>query len=190
MSDYDPKIFSAANLISMSRAFLLVPTIISLQNQLNTIALAIMAFGAFTDFLDGFVARHFKTVSSFGKVLDPIADKISIGTLLIYLCAFRDLPWWFFLVLAGRDSTIVASAAYLMNAHSKAFQANFSGKLSVNFVALTLILYVLELDPYKNYVMWVAAAVMVLSWIRYMRVYFIYLKIHLRRRKAGDSQHA
>jgi hypothetical protein len=82
----------------------------------------------------------------------------------------------------------MASAAYLMNAHSKAFQANFSGKVSVNFLALTVILFVLDLDPYKTYVMWIAAAVMVLSWLRYMRVFFIYLKIHLQR-KTGSSQH-
>lgn len=188
MSKEVSQVFTIANLLTMSRAFLLVPIIIALHNGQNVLALVIMTIGAITDLFDGFVARHFNTVSSFGKVLDPTSDKMVIGTILIYLCAFRGLPWWFFLILLFRDSSIMASAAYLMNAHSKAFQANFSGKVSVNFLALTVILFVLDLDPYKTYVMWIAAAVMVLSWLRYMRVFFIYLKIHLQR-KTGSSQH-
>ncbi len=148
-----------------------------------------MAIAVFTDFLDGFLARHLKTVSSFGKILDPVTDKINIASLLIWLTAFHGLPWWFFAILLSRDLSIAGSSAYLMSAHRKAFQANFSGKLSVNLNALTIILYIINLHPYKEYVMWTAAVVMVLSWLRYMRVYFIYLRIHLKR-KAGSSQYA
>lgn len=184
-----PYIFSVANLVSILRAFLVIPVVITLHSGKIELTLILMAIGVFSDFLDGFLARHMHTVSPFGKVLDPVADKINISTLLIWLTAFEGLPWWFFTILVARDLSIAGSSAYLMNAHRKAFQANFSGKLSINLNALTIILYIIDWRPYKEYVMWTAAIVMALSWLRYMRVYFIYLKIHLKR-KAGGSQYA
>ncbi|HKJ69832.1 MAG TPA: CDP-alcohol phosphatidyltransferase family protein [bacterium] len=187
MTNKLPYIFSAANLVSILRAFLIVPVIIALHSGHILLTLVLMAVGVLSDFLDGYVARHSRTVSSFGKMLDPIADKINIANLLIYLTAFRGLPWWFFTILLVRDLSIAASAAYLMNAHRKAFQANFSGKLSINFIALTIILYVIDWSPYKEYVMWLATGTLILSWGRYVRVYFIYLKIHLRRRAGGSN---
>ncbi len=185
----EPKIFSPANLISAFRAFLAVPILVTLHQEKLLLSLSLMGVGVFTDFLDGFVARKFHARSAFGKVLDPVADKITLASLLIYLGFFTDLPWWFLVILVIRDLSIVSSAAYLMSAHRKAFQANFSGKVSINLTALTIIMYVVNLDPYKTYVMWVAAAAMVLSWIRYMRVYFIYFRIH-QQRKSGSEGYA
>lgn len=185
----DPRIFSPANLISVFRAFLTVPIIVALHRMEIVTALSLMGIGVFTDFLDGFVARRFQGKSAFGKILDPVADKIVLASLLIYLGFFRDLPWWFLVILVVRDLTIAGSAAYLMNAHRKAFQANFSGKVSVNLIALTIILYVIGWDPYKAYVMWVTSGAMVLSWVRYMRVYFIYFRIY-QQRKSGSEGYA
>ncbi|MCF7805790.1 MAG: CDP-alcohol phosphatidyltransferase family protein [Candidatus Marinimicrobia bacterium] len=187
MTDRQPRIFTAPNLLSVSRAFLLIPILICLKHDHILGAFLLMGIGAVTDFLDGFVARRSKVVSSFGKVLDPVSDKIAIGSLMVYLVAFEGLPWWFLATLVGRDLSIIASAAFLMSAHKKAFQANFSGKVSINLIALTIILYLLNWMPYKNYAMWAAYVVMVLSWVRYLRVYFIYLKIHIRRKKGSQT---
>jgi len=184
-----PRVFLPANLISAFRAFLVVPTIIALHQREVAIALGLMGLGVFTDFLDGFVARKFQGISSFGKVLDPVADKITVASLLIYLGFFRDLPWWFLVILVVRDLSIAGSAAYLMNVHRKAFQANFSGKISVNLIALTIIVYVINWAPYKVYIMWLASAVMILSWIRYLRVYFIYYRIY-QQRQSGREEYA
>jgi len=189
MSKSPPRIFTAPNLVSVSRAFLVIPIVIALKNDFLLGAFGLMIFGVFTDFLDGFLARHLKSVSSFGKVLDPVADKVAIGNLLIYLVAFEGLPWWFLAILVSRDLTVAASAAFLMSAHKKAFQANFSGKVSINLIALTIIVYILNWMPYKTYIMWVATAAMVISWLRYLRVYYIYFKIHIRR-KSGSKTYA
>lgn len=189
MSKQESNIFSLANLVSIFRAFLIVPIVISLHLGYLTLTLGLMLVGVVSDFLDGFLARHFDSVSPFGKILDPVADKINIANMLIYLGAFRGLPWWFLIVLVTRDLSIAASSAYLMSAHRKAYQANFSGKLSINLIALTIILYVVDWAPYKEYAMWSALVMMIISWMRYLRVYFIYWRIHLRR-EAGRSNYA
>lgn len=54
-------------------------------------ALALYTLGCVTDFLDGYIARHYKLESNFGKFLDPVADKIFIATVLISLVANGNL---------------------------------------------------------------------------------------------------
>lgn len=56
-----------------------------------------------TDFLDGKLARSRNSVTEFGKLLDPIADKALIGTALISLSILHDLPWWVTVVILTRE---------------------------------------------------------------------------------------
>ena len=66
----------------------------------NLVALAIFAFAAFTDSLDGYVARRYDQVSSFGKFIDPLADKfLVVAALLIFVSRGQMAPWACFLVL-------------------------------------------------------------------------------------------
>ena len=56
-----------------------------------------------TDFFDGKLARSRNTVTEFGKLLDPIADKALIGTALISLSILHTLPWWVTIVILTRE---------------------------------------------------------------------------------------
>lgn len=66
---------------------------------------AALAFAgaSLTDFADGWIARTFHLVTSFGKVADPIADKALTGTALILLSAYDALPWWVTFVILARE---------------------------------------------------------------------------------------
>ena len=65
-------------------------------------ALAFVA-ASLTDFADGWIARTFHLVTSFGKVADPIADKALTGTALILLSVYDALPWWVTVVILARE---------------------------------------------------------------------------------------
>lgn len=56
-----------------------------------------------TDFLDGRIARAKNQITEFGKLLDPIADKVSIGTAMISLSILHHLPWWITIVILIRE---------------------------------------------------------------------------------------
>jgi len=58
---------------------------------------------SFTDFVDGWIARHWHLVTAFGKVADPIADKALTGTALVLLSAYGRLPWWVTVVILARE---------------------------------------------------------------------------------------
>lgn len=58
------------------------------------LAAAVFAFAAATDGVDGWVARRLHLVSGLGQFLDPLADKLLVGTALVALAADERLPWW------------------------------------------------------------------------------------------------
>ena len=71
---------------------------------------AAFAFGvaSITDFVDGWIARRYGLVTSFGKVADPIADKALTGSALVLLSIYDTLPWWVTLVILVREWGITA----------------------------------------------------------------------------------
>jgi CDP-diacylglycerol--glycerol-3-phosphate 3-phosphatidyltransferase len=60
-------------------------------------------FVGLTDFFDGRIARSRKQITSFGTLLDPIADKAAIGTALIGLSMLHRLPWWVTAIIMARE---------------------------------------------------------------------------------------
>jgi CDP-diacylglycerol---glycerol-3-phosphate 3-phosphatidyltransferase len=61
-----------------------------------------------TDFVDGWIARRFQLITSFGKVADPIADKALTGTALVLLSAYGRLAWWVTALILLREWGITA----------------------------------------------------------------------------------
>jgi len=69
-----------------------------------------VAFGL-SDFADGLIARHFNLRTRFGAIADPLADKLAMLTAVLLLAQHDWLPWWFALLVIGRDLLIVSGAA-------------------------------------------------------------------------------
>lgn len=71
-------------------------------------AIALVAVAAFTDLLDGFLARRRNQVTPLGVLLDPIADKFLISTIFICLVAADLSPAWVAIVIVGREFAVTA----------------------------------------------------------------------------------
>ena len=63
------------------------------------IALAIFAVASITDFFDGKIARKYNLITDIGKLLDPLADKLTQSSLLLALSILGILPWWIFAIV-------------------------------------------------------------------------------------------
>jgi cardiolipin synthase len=72
--------------------------------------LALFALAAFTDALDGFLAKRFDWTSELGKVLDPLADKLLLVTVFVCLSATGLAPWWLTAIVILRDLVILFGA--------------------------------------------------------------------------------
>jgi cardiolipin synthase (CMP-forming) len=135
------RIWTIPNALSMLR-LLGVPLFLwlVLGPQADGWALLVLALSAVTDYLDGKIARATGQLSSYGAILDPLADRAYIAAAVIAL-AIRDIiPWWLVFVLVGRE--VVMGVVLLL------MRMNGLGALPVHFVgkaATFALLYALPL---------------------------------------------
>ena len=104
-----PGFWTISNQLSILRGVLAIPVAILIAQGDVWWAFGLCWFAALTDWLDGFVARATNTVSEWGKILDPIADKILVGVIVVMLVLEGLLPLRSVLVVVGRDVIILAA---------------------------------------------------------------------------------
>ncbi len=99
------------NLITLIRIMITAPIAVALLHQRLLATLILFAIAALSDALDGFLARRFGWQSELGAILDPIADKLLLATVLISLTVLGLVPLWLMAAALARDAVIVAGAA-------------------------------------------------------------------------------
>src|SRR3984885_9547373 len=78
----------------------------------QTAAAILLAVLGATDWVDGYVARHFGQVTTLGKVLDPLADRVLVGTAVISILVYGAVPLWFGIATIARE--VLVSAMVLL----------------------------------------------------------------------------
>jgi cardiolipin synthase len=98
------------NVLTVLRIILIVPIAVALLHHQLLAALGLFALAAFSDLLDGFLARRFGWQSAVGGVLDPAADKLLLATLFVVLAVLHLVPLWLMAAALARDLIIVLGA--------------------------------------------------------------------------------
>ena len=107
------RIFTAPNGITFVR-LACIPLFVWLlfgAHEQTAAAILLAVLGA-TDWVDGFVARRFGQVSTLGKVIDPLADRVLVGTAVISILVYGAVPLWFGLATIARE--VLVSAMVLL----------------------------------------------------------------------------
>ncbi|HVT62731.1 MAG TPA: CDP-alcohol phosphatidyltransferase family protein [Legionellaceae bacterium] len=94
------------NILTLIRLLLVLPFLLCLFHHEFVLAFYIFMIAGITDALDGWLARGFAWQSNFGKLLDPMADKLLIASSFISLAILSILPWWLVILVFARDLTI------------------------------------------------------------------------------------
>jgi CDP-diacylglycerol--glycerol-3-phosphate 3-phosphatidyltransferase len=97
------------NALTLARILLVPVLVVALTVESpggSTIAAAVFALAALTDGLDGYVARSRQAVTTFGKVMDPVADKLMIAAALISLVSLHRLAAWVAMVIIAREFAV------------------------------------------------------------------------------------
>lgn len=101
-----------------------------------------------TDFADGRIARSRKQITAFGEFMDPVADKIAIGTALIGLSMLGRLWWWVSIVILIREVGITIMRLTIIK--KVVIPANKGGKLKTLMQGFALLFYILPLPSYLS----------------------------------------
>lgn len=163
---------------------ILIPTyhvgVVSIS-LINIIVCILFAVASITDFVDGYLARKHNLVTTFGKFLDPIADKLLVNTLFIIMAVFGIVPAVPVIVMIWRD-TIVDGLRMIAMEKGKVVPAGMLGKLKTVLQMLALVFVLLNNLPFELYgfpmadmLVWSAMVVSILSGI----YYFVQLKDYL-----------
>ena len=182
------RIMTLANAISISRIFLAIPLVLIFEDIADGMtgklwqAFALIIIIVLTDFLDGYVARKAGEITNFGKLIDPVADKVCMMVVLIYLIISNKLPFLlFFITLAIRDIFLIIIGVYLMFFQEEIFQSNKSGKWFIGISSLMMVLFLFK-DPLNipNLILWssylISTLLFMFSTFEYIRRYLRYFK--------------
>ncbi|MFN2539668.1 MAG: CDP-diacylglycerol--glycerol-3-phosphate 3-phosphatidyltransferase [Mycobacteriales bacterium] len=140
------------------------------HNGWRWVASAVFALASYTDRIDGQLARSRNLVTSFGKLVDPIADKALIGAALIGLSLLDELPWWITVVVLVRELGVTLLRFWVIR-HG-VIPASRGGKLKAFVQAVAIGLYVLPLSGWlatgRAAVMGLAVVVTVVTGVDYV----------------------
>jgi CDP-diacylglycerol--glycerol-3-phosphate 3-phosphatidyltransferase len=166
------------NALSLVRIFLvpvLVVFLIAVPRPYNLTAAVVFLAAAFTDWLDGRIARRTRQVTTLGKLLDPIADKLLISASLISLVQVGVAPAWMVVLIVGRDLAITGLRA-IAAAQSVIVQASDFGKLTMTTEVVAVTLLILNWSPLSislgQSILLVGTVLSVVSGIRYFRQFW------------------
>lgn len=126
---------------------LLVPIYISfLPDVVNKLffSLVILALGGFLDIADGYIARKYNLITDFGKMMDPLADKLLLITIAGGLWLNGYIPFWILVFMAIREGVMIAGGAISYLYKKIAIPANALGKINTCYIYMLIISYILQ----------------------------------------------
>lgn len=139
----------------------------------DLIVLLFFAIASASDFVDGYLARKNNLVTSFGKFIDPIADKLLVNTMFILFAVVGEVPVVAVIIMIWRD-TLVDGMRMQASSKGKVVAARFAGKLKTVLQMITIILVLLHGVPFTflpfsitTVMIWLSTAVSVISGIYY-----------------------
>ncbi|MFP1676143.1 CDP-alcohol phosphatidyltransferase family protein [Gardnerella sp. Marseille-Q9185] len=141
--EYSPKamnrVLTVPNLISFLR-ICSIPYIAWLITKNHMIlALVVLAISAFSDCIDGYIARRWNQVSKLGQILDPIADRLLIIFSTVALAIAAIIPWWALVLVVLRDVIMAALVVLLAQHDYGPLPVNFVGKAGTALIMLAIV---------------------------------------------------
>jgi CDP-diacylglycerol---glycerol-3-phosphate 3-phosphatidyltransferase len=142
------------NVLTVLRILLVPVLVVALTTETkngDTIAAIVFAIASLTDGLDGYIARSRKSITTFGKVMDPIADKMLITAALIALVSLDRLAAWVAMVIVAREFA-VSSLRVAAAAEGAIIPASVLGKIKTVIQVVAVMALIAAENPHATWV--------------------------------------
>ncbi len=172
---------NTANKLTLLR-ILLVPVFMAFMLMdgmlYNLIALAIFVIASATDGIDGYIARHYNQITTFGKFMDPLADKLLISAAFTVLLFYGRMSPWAFMIVLAREF-MVSGVRLVASAEGKVIAASIWGKLKTVSQMIAVIAAIILMNNFSfcpentailitNILIWISTALTVFSGADYL----------------------
>lgn len=176
--------FSIPNIMSYFRILLIPVFVILFFNSGESVgyhiaSAAVLIVSGLTDMLDGKIARKFNQITEWGKIIDPVADKLTQCAVMICLAMHYELLWVFIGILVIKEITMAVLAFLFMKKGRKLKGAHWYGKVSTTVFYLVIITllavpvkYMLNM-PFElsTVLILISGTCMIFAFVMYIRVY-------------------
>lgn len=170
---------NAISLLRIGAAPLLIFFLLSPDEKTSVIAACVFALASLTDWLDGYLARRRGTVTSLGKFLDPLADKLLIVTALIMLIPLGRVQAWMVALIIGREIAVTGLRG-MASLEGIVIAAGSLGKYKTAFQVASLIalmvhypFFAIDFQAVGTILLWIAFVLTLWSGVEYF-VRFLY----------------
>ncbi|HJG86772.1 CDP-diacylglycerol--glycerol-3-phosphate 3-phosphatidyltransferase [Pseudoflavonifractor capillosus] len=122
---------NTANKLTLSRVIMIPLFLVVLYLGFpfsQYVALAIFILASVTDFVDGYIARHYNQVTDFGKFMDPLADKLLVMAAMLWFVETGRFPAWALLIVIAREFAVTALRLIAVE-RGRVIAAAWSGKI-------------------------------------------------------------
>ena len=165
-------ILTIPNMLSFFR-LLLIPVIVVTYLKYDNFSLTVILvlLSGLTDVLDGFIARKFNMISDFGKILDPIMDKLTQAAMLLCLFSRFTKMIYLFLLLSVKEIITAITGIIGINKSGEVKGADWHGKLSTCTLYAMMIVHMLWYDipqHVSDFFVTICAFVMCMSFVLYV----------------------
>lgn len=163
------------NKLTILRMIMIVPFVVFMLVPIGGaagkwIALALFVIASLTDLLDGKIARKYNLVTTFGKFMDPLADKLLVCSAMICLVELERIPAWIVIVIISREF-IISGFRLVASDKGVVIAASWWGKFKTTFQMIMIILMIADISALSivtQIVMWIALILTVVSLIDYL----------------------
>ncbi len=161
------------NALSLLRLVLVVPftwVMVTGIPDARWWAVAIVALGVLTDKLDGDIARWLHCESEWGRILDPLADKVAVAAMALVVLWLHLIPAWFVALLLARDILILAGGLIVRKRTGEILPSNMAGKWAVGVIGFTLLFALIDATmPIVTIGIWLSVIMVAVSTAGYAK---------------------
>lgn len=186
-------IFTIPNILSYFRILLIGPFMHFFLKSRYELAAIVIIISGLTDCIDGFLARRLNQITQLGKMIDPVADKLTLLSVAVCLSIMKPIIFPVVAILAIKDILMLIGASMLLKKHILPVAAAWYGKLGtiLFYVSIATIVVFELILKYENFtvvsfiMLSITAVIMLYSLVRY---YMIFRKLLKDAKKEGNGK--
>lgn len=136
------EIITIPNILSMLRIAIIPFIIWAFCVEQYWLSAGLILFSGLTDVIDGYIARHFNMISPLGKALDPIADKLTLISLIIMLCLKNTTLLYLLVIFIIKELIMAIEGILIIKKTGTTYNSRWHGKITTLFLYFTMIVHV------------------------------------------------